>query len=287
MRLLFVHGRAQEEKSSQILEKEWMKAFKVGLQAANLSLWSEVKIDVPFYGDKLVELIAKYDLPPADQVEARGGAIDDGYARFLQEVAIEARDKNVVSDADIKRELGPGLQEKGPENWEWFQAVIRAIDRTAPGISGASIGVILRDVYVYVNDGTTRRAINKIVAEKLTDETTVVVGHSLGSVVAYEVLRGAQHNSVPRYVTVGSPLGIRAIRNRLATPLTMPKGVKDWYNAFDERDVVALYPLDTESFPIAPAIRNYNAVQNQTDNRHGIAGYLNDAHVAKEIRSAA
>jgi pimeloyl-ACP methyl ester carboxylesterase len=145
---------------------------------------------------------------------------------------------------------------------------------------------LLRDVFVYVNDQPVRRAINKIVAAQLTGEPTVVIGHSLGSVVAYEVLREHAGNSVPRLATVGSPLGIRAIRRRLATPLTMPAGVRNWYNAFDERDVVALYPLNAENFGITPPIKNYPFVNNHTDNRHGIDGYLDDAEVAAQIGAA-
>jgi hypothetical protein len=87
-------------------------------------------------------------------------------------------------------------------------------------------------------------------------------------------------------VTVGSPLGIRAIRNRLTTPLTMPAGLDDWYNAFDQRDVVALYPLDVANFGIKPPIKNFPFVNNHTDNRHGIDGYLDDADVAHQVAAA-
>jgi pimeloyl-ACP methyl ester carboxylesterase len=190
---------------------------------------------------------------------------------------------NCVRRREIEQELGPGPQPRGAENWEWVQAVIRVIDRRTPGVSNFSIGKLLRDVFVFVNGSPVRRAINKIVAAELTGEPTVVVAHSLGTVVAYEVLREHAGNSVPRLVTVGSPLGIRAIRLRLATPLKMPAGVRNWQNAFDPRDVVALYPLDANNFGIKPPIRNYSYVNNHTDNRHGIDGYLDDAEVATQI----
>jgi hypothetical protein len=286
MRLLFVHGRSQEGKTSAGLEQEWLKPLRRGLGGAGLDLPTLAGIDVPFYGDKLKEFLDRRDLPPADAIETRGGAIGGDYEDFLREVALEAREKEVVTHAEVEQELGPAAQTKGPQNWEWVQAVIRAIDRNTPVISNAGIGVLLRDVFVYVNDGPVRRAINKIVAEKLTEEPTIVVGHSLGTVVAYEVLREHARNNVPRYISVGSPLGIRAIRRRLKSPLTMPDGVKDWYNAFDERDVVALYALDGNNFPLTPAINNYGKVNNHTDNRHGIDGYLDDKDVAKAIRSA-
>ena len=50
--------------------------------------------------------------------------------------------------------------------------------------------------------------------------------------------------------------------------------------------MVALHPLDTATFNITPSIENKTDVDNQTDNRHGIAGYLDDATVAKRIRDA-
>ena len=60
----------------------------------------------------------------------------------------------------------------------------------------------------------------------------------------------------------------------------MPKKVAMWRNAYDDRDVVALRPLDSKTWPITPAIKNFSKVRNQTDNAHGIEGYLNDKQVA-------
>ena len=57
-------------------------------------------------------------------------------------------------------------------------------------------------------------------------------------------------------------------------------------NAFDGRDVVALYPLDAANFPVQPSIENDGAVKNYTANRHGIVGYLDHPTVAKRILGA-
>lgn len=285
MRLLLVHGRAQEGKSEEIIRDEWMTALRRGFAVAGVREPADIRIDVPFYGDKLDELLRHRDLPQADNVATRGDAADDGYAAFLRDVAVQASENGIVADQELDAELR-GPQERGPENWAWVQAIIRVVDRRATGVASFGIGKLLRDVFIYVNDRPVRRAINAIVAEKLTGEPTVVVAHSLGSVVAYEVLRAHAGNMVPRYVTVGSPLGIRAISQRLATPLTMPAGAADWYNAFDPHDVVALYPLDAANFAITPEIKNYPYVNNHTDNRHGIGGYLDDAEIAAQIATA-
>ena len=59
-----------------------------------------------------------------------------------------------------------------------------------------------------------------------------------------------------------------------------------WYNAYDERDVVSLYPLDDSNFPVTPPMENFSNVKNHTSNRHGIAGYLDDTSVARKIVSS-
>ena len=112
---------------------------------------------------------------------------------------------------------------------------------------------------------------------------TVVVGHSLGSVVAYNVLRAAGKTSVRAYVTLGSPLGIRGISASLETPLKNAAGVRGWFNGYDQRDVVALNPLDQTFFPVNSLITNDDTLANTTDNHHGIVSYLDKAAVAKSI----
>jgi hypothetical protein len=117
---------------------------------------------------------------------------------------------------------------------------------------------------------------------------TVVVGHSLGSVVSYDLLRRdgpALGWRVPLYVTVGSPLGVGAIR-RLLTPVAHPSCAGRWLNAADHRDIVALHPLDPTHFSVDPAVENTQHVVNTTPNRHGISGYLSDPVVARRIHGA-
>jgi hypothetical protein len=90
---------------------------------------------------------------------------------------------------------------------------------------------------------------------------------------------------VPLFVTLGSPLGVSAIRQAMS-PIEHPSCVGAWFNAMDERDVVALYPLTRERFDVDPPVVNKIDVQNHTDNRHGIGGYLDDEEVARRIHAA-
>jgi len=295
MRLLFVHGRAQEGRTSQAIRDEWVAALNAGLQKAGRPKLSIVP-DVPFYGDLLIDLTRSFaEAMPADMREL---GRDDDFRRFLEQFAVEVNNKAPVAPEAVQRafpsaaaaELAGAdvedFKERGPQNWWWVQAIIRAIDERFPGVSADAISLILRDVYVYLTDARVQSAISNKVAALLTPEPTVVVGHSLGSVVAYNILSKSPTARVLRYVTVGSPLGIHAVRERLGGPPAIPAAVGNWYNARDRRDVVALNPLLDPFFKTKPDISNNDDVNNTSDNRHHISHYLDDPAVASKIADA-
>jgi hypothetical protein len=283
MRLLLVHGRDQQGQDPEKLKADWLAALHKGLQKSGLKLPANVEVDFPFYGDRLDGFARQFDLPADPAIVPKGSSVFDEYQEFRRQVAEEMRIHAGITDAEIQAEIGPIPAEKGIENWAWVQAIVRLLDRYVTGVSQTAIEVFLRDVYLYVKRAGVRNVIDKIVTDMVKPDTAVVVGHSLGTVVAYNVLAGAPRK-IPLYVTVGSPLGIRAIRNTLI-PISNPVGTKGWYNAFDAHDIVSLYPLDKGNFDVDPAISNNGTVQNWTENRHGIVGYLDDANVAKAVHS--
>jgi len=151
-----------------------------------------------------------------------------------------------------------------------------------PGVNSRFIDLLTRDVYVYLQARAVRMAIDDIVRNAVGTEPSVVVSHSLGTVVSYNVLlQRTEAPRVMRFVTLGSPLGIRGLKRKLDKPLRHPACVGSWFNAYDRRDVVSLVPLDTSTFDIVPAIENRGDVNNFTDSRHGIEGYLADPVVAR------
>jgi pimeloyl-ACP methyl ester carboxylesterase len=283
--LVLVHGRAQGGKDPIQLRQIWLDTLAAGLGSNRASQLSKFEIRFPFYGDTLDELVSRMTNVPVD-LTMRGdpAGIDPGFLEFEREIAEEARLKRGITDDQILDHM-PDVIERGALQLRWVQATLRTLDQV-PGLSGKMLERFTRDVYLYLERDFVRRAINKVVAEAIgPGERLVVIGHSLGSVVAYDVMRQTQGLNVAAFCTVGSPLGVRPIRAKLA-PIRFPSGVDRWFNAFDERDAVALYPLDTANFAVTPPIENHNEVQNGTDNAHGIIGYLNNAVVADQIWSA-
>jgi hypothetical protein len=295
--LVLVHGRAQQRKDPVALKKEWLDTLDKGLAKSGLTLpIPRESVRFAYYGDALDQLAGGASPADAADVIIRGDASDALERQFIAAWAVAARDKAGISDAELEA-LGTdaAILRAGPANWEWVQGVLRAIDRRLPYGSGASIALVTRDVYRYLTNRTIRDEIDEGVAKALSSEReAVVVSHSLGTVVAYNVLRRrgeAGGWKVPRLVTLGSPLGVQKIRQTLQgfDRICCPPCVSSWFNAFDQRDVVALYPLDTNSFPLnplKPEIENKDDVRNETSNRHGITGYLDDSEVARRIHAA-
>lgn len=287
MRILMVHGRAQGAFTPDDLVVTWTDTLKAGFAAANKPWPSGVEIDFPYYATDLDAFAARANLAPVSDVTAKGTASNAAYDQFMQSAVQQIRTESSITDAEVQSHLDPAApQQKGIENKWWFQAIVRTIDARLGGVTNFTIEKALTDVFVYVTYPAVRKKINAIVEAKLTSEPTIVIGHSLGSVVAYDVIVKNRANlDLVKFVTVGSPLGIRAISSKLGV-LQNPAGADGWYNAYDERDVVALNPLDNTYFPVTPSIKNYNSVDNETDNRHGIIGYLNDPDVAAHVAAA-
>jgi hypothetical protein len=286
IRLVLVHGRGQEGLDPAALRADWMSALAEGGRSIGKTLPSVLDIAFPFYGDVLGNFVKQADLPLTKDVIARGGQPNDDFLAFEADVAESLRKQTGVSDQDVLSEYGANPKPRGPLNWEWVHAIFRAIDTHVGGLSADAIENVLRDVYLYSTVKVVRDAVDAVVRASIDERPTVVVAHSLGTVVAYNVLRQDDRAlKVPLLTTVGSPLAIRAIRDQLL-PLSYPAPVSSWYNAYDPRDVVALYPLNEDNFPLSPPIENYAGVENKTSDRHRISGYLNDPQVAGRVLAA-
>jgi hypothetical protein len=285
--LVFIHGRAQQHKDPAKLKRSWIEAWSKGLAKDGLSLpIDETAIHFPYYGDALAGMIDGGDPP---DVIVKGSAAEPEERRFAAAVLEEARLRQGLTDDQILAHTDAEVIERGPQNWEWVRAIAKALDEHLPGASGATLRAVTFDVYQYLRNPGVRDMIEAGVRSAIPDAgEVVVVGHSLGTVVGYNLMRreGASKGwKVPLYVTLGSPLAVTAIRKALQ-PLTSPTCVDAWFNAMDPNDIVALYPLQAPQFALPSPIENKTDVDNHTPNQHGIAGYLDDAVVARRIYDA-
>lgn len=304
-KLIFIHGRNQHGKDPVELKRHWFDALNEGFERMGLQCPVEAEdVIFPFFGDALHELTREESLDEADEVMGdaamEGGTEDeaDETVQFGREVLGEVLDASGVSAEAIDAAIDPDVIDEaaiedakggGALTWEWVHTGLSILDRFIPGASGASVAYATNDVAQYLKNELIQDEINGVVADGFNacdpDDTIVVIAHSLGSVIAYNLLAhgGLAHDyQVAAFVTIGSPLGVTAIR-KAVSPMLHPPTVDHWLNAYDTRDVVALYPLDHRHFAVAPPILNHGTIDNETINHHKVEGYLNDATVALTI----
>jgi hypothetical protein len=155
MKLIMIHGRAQGGKDVDALKKEWLDALYYGLRRADKTLPAGTTVELPFYGDELDALVAQLNTPLAIDGAARGTE-SDVEKQLRGEILEDIAAGMGVTRADIAREFAGEPRERGPANWEWVQAILRAVDRV-PGVNSTAIDAFTRDVYVYLSYPGVRR----------------------------------------------------------------------------------------------------------------------------------
>jgi hypothetical protein len=296
MKIVFIHGRSQENKIQAELQDVWLQAAIRGVAAAGLPPLPELanaSVALPYYGNLLFELTdeagrasfktlvdrgAEASAPPAEEQE------------FTQNLVFEMAQAKGISLERIAAESSEGVVERNIQNWKAVLAALRLLDRL-PNIGQSSIELFTRDVWYYLTKKGLRMQIDAVVDAAIPrDEKCVVVSHSLGTIVAYNLLMNrAQRGNIKALITIGAPLGIESIWSRLPSdtpPRKAPEGVGTWFNARDAQDTVALYELSKDVYRGNPAVTNYSGVDNASDNQHGIVQYLEDKVIGKAIHDA-
>jgi hypothetical protein len=176
---------------------------------------------------------------------------------------------------------------------EGFGKLADALAR-APVLSGLveqAVETRVPDLFRYQNDAPHRRAIRErllVVLRKAqkADMATMLIAHSMGSLIAFDVLLANPGLRVDHLVTVGSPLGlgeVKAHSRRELGPLKVPEGVGCWDNFSDRRDPIAAldmrlasdFPANSRGVMIADhSVRNLYVAPSGKANPHKAYGYL-------------
>jgi pimeloyl-ACP methyl ester carboxylesterase len=151
----------------------------------------------------------------------------------------------------------------------------------------------LKQVTRFLTDPEVKERVLARVSEQVSEDTKVLIGHSLGSIVTYEYLCRYPPRSVRMLVTLGSPLGIPNLIFDRITPApidgrgTWPGAVTGWLNVADRNDIVA---LRKELATLFPPMLGVDAVQDRLvdngDKPHAIDRYLNAAETGDGLGDA-
>jgi pimeloyl-ACP methyl ester carboxylesterase len=309
-RLVFVHGIGGPRDADAELDA-WLRALADGARAAGhsrrvLDLVQGWAADARFayYGDL-------FDTRGAQG--ATGGPGSDEETQLVGEWLLEALDERLAetgTDEEVRllrharAQLVPegvsqGLGEVGRHVLNAANTLLSLPGlRTFGGWAGAGLMVLqLRQVARYLRraepdeKGLTLDARIRRRVEEALDPAgpTLVVAHSLGTVVSLETLH-AHRGRVPLLVTLGSPMGMRTVVQPRVRPqpLRVPGSVDRWLNFWDRDDFIAGRPR-LEKF-VRPNDRSVLPVTRRVDSDgvwvHPAAKYLAQPAVAGPVVEA-
>ncbi len=239
--IIGIHGLANKP-PEDVLSVFWEKSIAEGLEK-NLSMADpQAPFEMVYWADKL------YKTPLHDDKAFHFDAL------FNTEPYVPAFPKSLERKEDSKWDgFKSAALDLGGESLDFLKERFGF-----NSLADAFLGKLLKDLNFYYKDKTIQRKLRSHLTEKLLaakDRRIMLVAHSMGSIVAYDVLTllGQTHPrfKVDQFVTIGSPLGLPHVKGkiikefthrgaeneRVRTPTVVRGG---WTNFADRKDPVAL-----------------------------------------------
>jgi hypothetical protein len=234
--VVVVHGIGQQLLGPELLLDQWGPAVRDGIRLAGGSA-EGLDVTCAFYGD-LFRRTGTRQLgdPELDATDVESDLERELLLAWWEEAAYV--DPAVIGPRADTRLRTPHV----------IQRALDALSRSVffAGLAERALVFDLKQVRRYLTDRELRERIRSRVAACVTSDTSVVIGHSLGSVVAYETLCRHPEWNARTLVTLGSPLGIRHLIFERLDPApedglgVWPGPVERWVNVVDRGDIVAL-----------------------------------------------
>jgi hypothetical protein len=244
-----IHGIGQQFRGGYQLGAEWYQSIRDGLAAASYQSVADAlpvtDVRVAFFGD----LFHKPGSMAGSGPPASAKDLQPGPERELLRTFYEAA---VVQDPSLGSAEGSMGAGKAA-----VQVMLNRLARskTFAGITERAFVGNLKQVTAFLTNPIIKQNVLARVREQIGEDTRIVIGHSLGSVVAYEYLCHERPSAVELLVTLGCPLGIpNVVFDKLSPPPVdgaggWPGSVPAWVNVADPNDVVALRKSLAPLFP--------------------------------------
>lgn len=237
--VLGLHGIAQQQRGRLQLLPDWQAGLGDGVERAKGLAWPKPALDLAYYGDVF---LAETDSKGKPQDPEN---VDDDIAAFLE--AVQKDVEEVRTDVvDPAQPLDVEDPAKGLKKLPMPLTRLAAGLERRFGLAGKVLffGDLVQVRRFQRDDGLAGTVLGRV-REMLPQHPRVLIGHSLGSIVAYEALCRIPDHGITTLVTVGSPLGLRSIRAAMSQTArdrmpNLPPGVRGWINIYDPRDAVCL-----------------------------------------------
>lgn len=287
-RLILIHGRGFKPNQKD-LKKLWLDALLSGLSrdfGIDDNQFQSCNPELVYYGDLsnklLFSLRRTYD--EIEDIDARRKTL----TKLKAYSTSDFNESTYQSNSSSFRALGELLADalSGPAN------LLGVADNLITGVAP--------DMAYYWNEDTeygssVRHRLTGPLAEALEENQDImIIAHSLGSVVAYDVLwkfshygeyRHLRESRLHQFVTLGSPLGNKTVQTRLKggslrSQRRFPTNIGRWTNFAAEDDYICHDQTVADDFRGASTnsihdLRIYNlSIRDGKANQHHGVGYL-------------
>ena len=295
-KVILIHGINNQDNSKENIEATWSSALKTGASAAGITMPNDVEFIAAFYGDILFEETESWSKNKAASSPMSVESPDEDYAD--DEIAAlyrEFQQKYGISDEQVALELDAEDNIQGHQRMakgihkSWLKAIVRALEKVLPSQGKTTAKNFLGQAGAYLHKPGLKEKIDNLVMAQVLDglptsEKIIIIAHSLGTIVAYDLMRRLRHQvNAKLLLTAGSPLGIEIIKRRLGPPLICLPNIDKWVNISDREDFVALKTKLTGTTFGCDQIENNDQLDNGDEDAHAIINYLAHDVVAKEI----
>jgi hypothetical protein len=287
-KIVAIHGIGQQYLGVNTLHSNWYSALCDGLQAAGKPIVPANEVELVFYGDFFRSTGTKAGIPliqPEDITEQEAALLIVWWEEAAR-LSTLARQGQADESPTIQP---PGLVSKASVPLTVQKALLQLTKSFYfIGWGGKQLLIFgLRQVRRFLHDADIKAQILKRVTDRVKADTRVLVGHSLGSVIAYESLCANPDWPIDTLVTLGSPLGIPNLIFDVLTPVPengqgiWPGNIRQWINIADRGDIVAL------NKELAPLFGNVTDVlTNNGWKSHDAVHYLTSREAGEAIGSA-
>lgn len=298
--IIGIHGLANKP-SKPLQAQWWVDSIKEGLQKnCNLNpdfifvdvYWADLLYEKPLHQNSALSLDSLYDDEPYRPAE--DGALKKYDEGFMD--ALRAGSQSFLGGAvdAVKSTLGMDqaadfvLQQKLKDLAFYYDSGKRIKDRSS-------------------NLRVAREVLQEDLEKALVSSKAheiMLIAHSMGSIIAYDVLRKLGRREpdpgvrVSHFVTIGSPLGLPHVKlniekinthdPRVRTPTIV---TKSWINFADRKDPVAFdthlnddYGPNSASVAVKDDLMLNDYEINGKANHHKLFGYLRAPEVSEHIR---
>ena len=293
--IIGIHGLGNKP-PKKTLEKWWKQSIREGLKAFGYNHFF-MKFELIYWA---------YILHPEPLNQK---IINEDHPLYLSDPYIKAKNYGKKTPDKIKKKVLDYLEIQ-------LDKLFLNVDNTInfSSVTDYIIRHFFRDLEIYysstkIQTEESMQLARTVIRNQLADiirkygkRDILLIGHSMGSIIAYDVLTQLVPDvKIDTFVTIGSPLGLPIIMNKInleqtknlssgLMPVTPENINKKWFNFSDLRDKVALnYNLGDDYKENAKGIKPideivYNNYEyNDEKNPHKSYGYLRTPEMADVI----